>query len=77
VTEHRYVDPWTLPLNLNRGDRARNACGLVLEWDGHRGIPVCLPCDAAMTDRSRIGLPKCPGCGDLSGVPLETLECAS
>jgi hypothetical protein len=77
MSEHRYVNPWTSPLNLNPGDRAHNPCGLVLEWDGRRGIPVCIPCDLAMTGRSQMGLPKCPTCGGTARTPLETLECSA
>ncbi|WP_213004803.1 hypothetical protein [Paractinoplanes toevensis] len=77
MTEPRYVNPWTSPLELNPGDRAVNPGGLEVEWDGHRGIPVCGPCDLAMTEFSATGGHACPNCGAVFGEPLTVLGCVS
>nr|WP_221374455.1 hypothetical protein [Actinoplanes polyasparticus] len=68
----RYVDAWTSPLNLHIGDRAINPEGLVREWDGHQGIPVCLPCDLAMTEYDNRGGRCCPNCGATELEPVMT-----
>lgn len=69
-TVHRLVDPWTSPLDLISGDRAVNPGGLVVEWDGHAGVPVCGSCDVAMTNRAGDGSRCCPTCGAVQGRPL-------
>lgn len=63
MTAHRYVDPWTSPLELNPGDRAINPGSLVTEWDGHRQVPVCPGDDLAMTEWTATGEHACPVCG--------------
>lgn len=70
MTTHRVVDPWTSPLELRHGDRAVNPGGLEMEWDGHRGVPVCVPCDVAMTERTADGGHQCSTCGAVFGRPL-------
>jgi hypothetical protein len=59
---HRYVDAWTPPQELRRGDRARTG-GLDVEWDGRHPIPVCLEDDVAMTEWTDLGVRCCPMCG--------------
>jgi len=68
----RYVDPWTSPLYLHVGDRARNETGLVVEWDGSRGVPVCEPCDLAMTEWTATAERCCPRCGATETEPVAT-----
>lgn len=58
----RYVDPWTSPLELNVGDRARTPNGLDVEWTGSRQLPVCHEDDLAMSDYTELGVPCCPAC---------------
>jgi hypothetical protein len=62
MAEHRYVDPWTLPLDLKPGDRARIPGRLDVEWDGSRAVPVCFEDDLAMSDYTEQGEPCCPFC---------------
>lgn len=69
----RYVDPWTLPVDLNVGDRAVNDGGAVVEWTSHGGVPVCEPCDLAMTEWTPDGGRCCPCCGAVFGRPLDVL----
>ncbi|GAA0529152.1 hypothetical protein GCM10010172_07230 [Paractinoplanes ferrugineus] len=71
----RFVDPWTLPSDLSVGDRAVNPGGLEVEWNGRRGIPVCGPCDLAMTEYDACGGHQCPRCGAVFGESLEVLSC--
>jgi len=72
----RYVDPWTLPTDLHVGDRAVNAGGVVTEWTAQGGVPVCIPCDLAMTEYSADGGRCCPCCGAVFGEPLSVFWCA-
>lgn len=60
---HRYVDPWTPPEQLRRGDRAHTPAGLDVEWDGRRQVPVCFEDNVAMTEWTATGERCCPVCG--------------
>ncbi|MFI5895634.1 hypothetical protein ACIA5D_36620 [Actinoplanes sp. NPDC051513] len=70
MTAHRYVDPWTPLLDLQVGDRAINRGGQAMEWNGHRGIPVCGGCDLAMHQITDDGSFCCPGCHVTTGEAL-------